>query len=575
MKPEIITPTPPSPIRGGGFQYKNMMKLGLFFILFCLMAATVAADVIVLKDNRIIKGDVVAEDEQSLTIETGGKPETITKEIISQRMTDAGFEEFIRQQIKLLGDNDWNIREQSTAALKRFGGLARAQLEAALHDPDAEIAYRIEGILGEIGLYHRSLESLWESIRNEVKSEPAENWEYYLPRAKQFIREGNLGEAEKAYLKAIVLSKRLPSVSAQESSEVCFEAGDLYFERSNWAAAIECYLEGLSRDCWHGDVNYRLGRCYEQTGDIWSALSRYRISLKLQPDDDYAEDAQAKVEQLTGQLPPQPPEEAVSLKAAKAVILPLNIKTARPLRLIKLACGEVEKNLGISLMVKEPLNLIDAAFKLSDSRYDKRYDADKIRDRLAEIYTASYAKEAVTLIGMTYYDISTKNSNYLFGWSGANAAVVSYGQMREWLNDENNEKNVIKRLAAQLATSIGRTLMMKSCSDPTCAMAYVGSLEELDKRTTVLCADCATLFKGYVLGHLKEYDKAFRFIYRYLERRPNDASAHFEAGRLHWRLNDWDKAIKSYETVLKIEPGNNAAKDALARAKQQKAQKTK
>ena len=542
-------------------------------LLHIISVRQVRADVIILNNNRIAKGDVVSENEQSLTININGKSESIAKQIIIERMTDNGFEEFIRKQIKLLGADDWNIREQSTATLKQFGHLSRNLLEASLNDPDAEIAYRIEGILGEIGLYHHSLAGLWEDIAKEVKSEPAERWKYYVSLAKQHLKEDDFGDAEKVYLKAIVLSKRLPNVAAQETATVCFDVGDLYFERNNWAAAIECYMEGLSRDPWHGNINYRMGNCYEQTGDVQNALARYQISVRLNPNDEYASQAKAKVKQLLTQMPQQPPEEAISLKAAKVIILPLNIKTVRPLRLIKQTVAEVAKNLGITLEVKETMRLIDNSFKLYD--YGEYYDADKIRDRLSEIYDSNYMNQAIALVGITHRNISTKGHNYLFAWSGANTSIVSYAQMREWFNEENNEKRVIKRLAAQLTTSIGRTLMIKNCSDPTCAMAYVGSLDELDKRNTFLCPDCATLFKGYVLGYLKEYDKAFRFICRYLDRRPNDASAHFEIGRLYWRLNEWDKAIQAYEAVLKIEPNNNSARDALTRAKQQKAQKTK
>ena len=523
--------------------------------------------VIILTSGTALKGQVIGADDNSVTLKAeDGQTTKIPKAEISRRITPDAFAKQVGELIRLLGNDDWNIRDAATSKLRKLGAIITPDLEAALDDPDAEIAYRAQALLRGIGLHQFELNVSWEDIAREVANERPENWERYFAQAQTDMAADNLKKAEREYIKAVIISRRLNNVIREGAAPACFGLASLYASRNDWASAIQCYEEGLARSPWRGDINYLLAECYEKNGDHNRALERYRISVGLEPGHQFAAEANSRITLLTeqSQTGHKNVQDDISIKRAQVIILPIDIDQPERINRLKEIAVVIGENLGITIVVGKPVNLLKDSFLVER----RKYDAEKLSAELEELYDKDYAGKAANVIGVTKQDITIGGCNYVFAQTRDRASIVSYARMREEFHRlPGDERLLRRRLTAQITTSIGRTMDLSGCNKPVCAMSYVNSLGELDKRALVFCDDCSLLFKGYVLGYLGEYEPAFKLIDAYIKRCPNDSAPHYKKALFYWKLEDWDKVIAEFESVLKIDPTNINAKNGLIRAK--------
>ena len=524
-------------------------------------------EVIILTSGQALKGQVIGADDNLLTLKTeDGKTTKIPKEKISRRLSPDAFAKQVGELIRQLGNNDWNVREQTTAELRNLGAIITPDLEAALDDPDTEIVYRAKALLIEIGRRNDELTVSWDNIDRELAKEAPENWARYFAQAQSYIMANNPQDAEKEYLKAIVLSRRLNNVHREGAAVACFELARLYASRNDWTAAIRCYEEGLTRSPWRADINYLLAECHEKNGDHNKALERYKISVGLEPRHPFSAQANEKIAFLTGQIKNQdaPNPADITIKQAKVVILPVDIDQPERINRLKEIAVVIAENLGVTVVVDEPVKLLTDSFIAEDWKYD----AGKVGRALEKIYSQKYIGRAASVIGVTKQDITISGCNYLFAQTIDRASIVSYARMREEFHRlPGDEKLLRRRLTAQITTSIGRTMDLDGCNKSVCAMSYVNSVSELDKRAHVFCADCSVLFRGYALAYLGKYEEAFRLIDAYIKRCPNDSAPHYRKALLYWKLMDWDNVVAEFEAVLKLDPTNVNAKNSLSQAR--------
>ena len=407
----------------------------------------------------------------------------------------------------------------------------------------------------------------WEAITQEVAGEKPEDWEGHYQQARLYIQADNFQQAEKEYLKAIVISDRLYNVFKEKTGQVCLELAGLYMLRRNWTGAIQCYKEGLERSPWRGDVNYSLAICYEKNGQPDQALECYQASIRLEPNHKFAQQATRKIASLTKNRPAVAPTrpETSPIKDALVVILPIDITDEAELENLSRMAGVISANMGITVKVDPPIKLLSDAFLLEG----RQYDVNKLDEALYAIYTRKYLGQVASLIGITNQDITTQGCNYLFAQSYDRVCMISYARMREEFYSRAKNKNLLlKRLTAQTTTSIGRTLHMFACNRPPCVISYVNSLNELDKRPLTLCADCSLLFNGYLLAYLGRYHQAFNLIDEYIKSHPNESTPHYEKAIFYWKMEDWDNTIAEFEAVLKINPTNTNAQNGLDKARE-------
>lgn len=77
------------------------------------------------------------------------------------------------------------------------------------------------------------------------------------------------------------------------------EVGDFYFKRKNYRAALDRYKDALIYKPNDALANFRLGVCFEKTGDQSQAVTRYQEYLKILPHGPLAPDAQKALQRLT------------------------------------------------------------------------------------------------------------------------------------------------------------------------------------------------------------------------------------------------------------------------------------
>jgi tetratricopeptide (TPR) repeat protein len=80
------------------------------------------------------------------------------------------------------------------------------------------------------------------------------------------------------------------------------EAGDYYFSRENYRAALSRFQEGLQDKPDDPTIHLRLGRAYEKLGDIAAAYEHFDATLILSPEGPGAKQAREGLERLRPQL---------------------------------------------------------------------------------------------------------------------------------------------------------------------------------------------------------------------------------------------------------------------------------
>jgi Tfp pilus assembly protein PilF len=72
------------------------------------------------------------------------------------------------------------------------------------------------------------------------------------------------------------------------------------------------------------------------------------------------------------------------------------------------------------------------------------------------------------------------------------------------------------------------------------------------------------LIEAYLLDKKGKLDKALVQVASYIEKHPNDKSAYSLRADIYSQDKEWDKAREDYESILKLEPSNAAARFDLA-----------
>lgn len=112
-----------------------------------------------------------------------------------------------------------------------------------------------------------------ESLNNMIAECPQDEHYVRMVRASCFMKENKLSEALSDY--QFVLSSGLPS------SFVHREIGSIYLKQGRYEDAIQEFTVEINKELnSHQDYIYR-ARAYKESGNLVSALSDYRSSLKI------------------------------------------------------------------------------------------------------------------------------------------------------------------------------------------------------------------------------------------------------------------------------------------------------
>lgn len=99
------------------------------------------------------------------------------------------------------------------------------------------------------------------------------------------------------------------------------------------------------------------------------------------------------------------------------------------------------------------------------------------------------------VLGVGHLDLFEPEVPYLLadGDRDLRAAVVGVARLRDGNVDD---ERLARRVRAIAIWAVGHAAGLGDCDDSRCAMAEVDSVEQLERRALVLCADCRALLAG-------------------------------------------------------------------------------
>ena len=298
-----------------------------------------------------------------------------------------------------------------------------------------------------------------------------------------------------------------------------------------------------------------MGEILEKVGQADGARERYTLSLRLDPAHPRAKDAQAALVRLG---PPKPKEQGADLSELHVALLPF---TPADERALEKALPRVRKALRVTLDLlpppPEPLLTPDRLVR------EGQYDAGK----LVEVVALCKAKDpnaASLFVGVTGEDIATDSTSFLFAQATEPCAVLSRARFRnEFYGLPPNAKRAAKRLSIQVVTSTARAMGLPSCSNPGCALAYPGSLEEFDKKSGTLCPDCLNLFEAYGFLRLGKPAECEKRLAARVVQHPRDAVAWYRLAKVRQGLGDRKGAAEAASKASGLCPKDPAPRKIL------------
>ena len=131
---------------------------------------------------------------------------------------------------------------------------------------------------------------------------------------------------------------------------------------------------------------------------------------------------------------------------------------------------------------------LDVAFAWSENR--NQYYSTAILKRLAEHPGSD------RILGITDCDLYVPVLTFVFGEAqiGGRAALVSCCRLRQEFYGLPPDSDLLHdRLAKEAAHELGHTLGLRHCGDWRCVMSSSHSVERIDLKDPVFCAECARL----------------------------------------------------------------------------------
>jgi len=170
--------------------------------------------------------------------------------------------------------------------------------------------------------------------------------------------------------------------------------------------------------------------------------------------------------------------------------------------IILLSCGSFEKKfLGRIVLSAEaefrlPVTTEECRMDI-DPYYNpgrRQYDGNRLLHDLPLCTAGEYRK----LLGLFTVDLFIPILTYIFGQAMLNhqAAIVSVYRLRnELYGMKQDEDLLISRTVKEVIHELGHTFGLIHCHVPTCVMRSSTYVEDIDQKSSNLCARCRSLFE--------------------------------------------------------------------------------
>lgn len=144
-------------------------------------------------------------------------------------------------------------------------------------------------------------------------------------------------------------------------------------------------------------------------------------------------------------------------------------------------------------------------------RMDPFPDPEYAFDRTAHQYSStlilktlitSIPKDSIRVLGVTQRDLFIPMLSFVFGHAQVNgpAAVISLARLRqEFYHLPENKNLFLHRVMKEAVHELGHTFGLIHCSDVRCAMSLSNAIQQVDKKSEELCADCSILYNDITL----------------------------------------------------------------------------
>lgn len=110
-------------------------------------------------------------------------------------------------------------------------------------------------------------------------------------------------------------------------------------------------------------------------------------------------------------------------------------------------------------------------------------------------------KDAERMLGITTHDLFIPMLSFVFGHAQVNgpAAVISLARLHQsFYQLPENPDLFFHRVMKEAVHELGHTFGLVHCSDPRCAMSLSNAIQQVDRKTEELCANCAILFEDSI-----------------------------------------------------------------------------
>lgn len=124
----------------------------------------------------------------------------------------------------------------------------------------------------------------------------------------------------------------------------------------------------------------------------------------------------------------------------------------------------------------------------------KQYDGNKLLHHLPECTGREYDK----LIGLFKVDLFIPILTFIFGQAvlGQQTAIASVYRLRNELYGLKQDNDLLlSRTAKEVIHELGHTFGLIHCHVPTCVMRSSTYVEDIDQKSSSLCARCRTLLE--------------------------------------------------------------------------------